>query len=105
MQNDWWEDGRCRYCGEPTRPAPTARFAWSYRFESICRSHRCRTFDAYYHRCLRDFGRSYPKMSKYYGPYIMLYEMAEFLRRMAKPQSPRDREFAKRFPHMKTTRG
>lgn len=73
----------CAYCGgeHDSWKAPDAR---------------CRRLNAFYHLTGSRFRRH-----RYFGPLIGLYDLAEFLRRMANPKLPVEREFAKRYAHMR----
>lgn len=65
-----------------------------------CQRAWCRMLDAYWFKgVVGREARSPPHSMQWRGPLIYLYELAEFLGRMAEPKSQRDLEYSKRFAH------
>lgn len=73
---------------------------WTTHYDRHCRRAWCRALDAYWFKgVVGKEARSRPHSMQWRGAAIYLFELAEFLGRMAEPKSERDREYCKRFAH------
>lgn len=79
--------GVCCYCGAE-RPGKAF---------GVCRRRICRTLRAYFF----GFRSGSISSARWSDPFTYLYDACTFLRFMARPKTVKQREFAKRYAHLR----